>query len=85
MCKKNNNTRHYGRVLLSIKKRKERDSNSRYPFGVHTLSRRASSATRASFHLGVQIYEKVINFSNLRNYFYNFLKTFHFGTLFAKH
>ena len=29
-------------------KRRERDSNSRYPFGVHTLSRRASSATRAS-------------------------------------
>ena len=28
--------------------RRERDSNSRYPFGVHTLSRRASSATRAS-------------------------------------
>ena len=28
--------------------RRERDSNSRYPFGVLTLSRRASSATRAS-------------------------------------
>ncbi len=28
--------------------RRERDSNSRYPLGVHTLSRRASSATRAS-------------------------------------
>ena len=32
----------------SIFLRRERDSNSRYPFGVHTLSRRASSATRAS-------------------------------------
>ena len=32
----------------SIVLRRERDSNSRYPFGVHTLSRRASSATRAS-------------------------------------
>ena len=28
--------------------RSERDSNSRYAFGVYTLSRRASSATRAS-------------------------------------
>ena len=27
--------------------RRERDSNPRYPFGVHTLSRRASSATPA--------------------------------------
>ena len=33
-----------------IFQRRERDSNSRYPFGVHTLSRRASSATRASLH-----------------------------------
>ena len=32
--------------------RRERDSNSRYPFGVHTLSRRASSATRASLQYG---------------------------------
>lgn len=28
--------------------RSERDSNSRYPLGVYTLSRRASSTTRAS-------------------------------------
>ena len=33
------------RILLG---RSERDSNSRYAFGVYTLSRRASSATRAS-------------------------------------
>ena len=30
-------------------KRRERDSNPRYPLGVYTLSRRASSTTRASF------------------------------------
>ena len=29
--------------------RKEGDSNPRYPLGVYTLSRRASSTTRASF------------------------------------
>ena len=29
-------------------KRRERDSNPRYTFGVYTLSRRASSTTRAS-------------------------------------
>ena len=39
--------------------RRERDSNSRYPFGVHTLSRRASSATRASLQFGC----KYITFS----------------------
>jgi hypothetical protein len=32
----------YQRVL-----RRGRDSNPRYPFGVHTLSKRTSSATRA--------------------------------------
>ena len=36
------------RTLCKGFQRRERDSNSRYPFGVHTLSRRASSATRAS-------------------------------------
>ena len=35
--------------------RRERDSNSRYPFGVHTLSRRASSATRASLRRSVRL------------------------------
>ena len=30
-------------------KRREGDSNPRYPLGVYTLSRRASSTTRASF------------------------------------
>ena len=30
-----------------VPKRSDRDSNSGYPFGVYTLSRRASSATRA--------------------------------------
>ena len=29
-------------------KRRDRDSNPGYPLGVYTLSRRASSATRAS-------------------------------------
>ena len=37
--------------------RKDRDSNPGYPLGVHALSRRASSATRASFLLGLQIYK----------------------------
>ena len=36
------------RSVRGFSGRRERDSNSRYPFGVHTLSRRASSATRAS-------------------------------------
>ena len=34
--------------IFSAFKRSDRDSNSGYPFGVYTLSRRASSATRAS-------------------------------------
>ena len=34
--------------MVSVFLRSERDSNSRYAFGVYTLSRRASSATRAS-------------------------------------
>ena len=33
--------------IFSAFKRSDRDSNSGYPFGVYTLSRRASSATRA--------------------------------------
>ena len=37
----------YERYFSPVKKRRERDSNPRYPFGVHTLSRRASSATPA--------------------------------------
>lgn len=32
--------------------RRERDSNPRYTFGVYTLSRRASSTTRAPLHRG---------------------------------
>ncbi len=36
-----------------VKLRSDRDSNSGYPFGVYTLSRRASSATRASLLLTV--------------------------------
>ena len=31
--------------------RKEGDSNPRFPLGEYTLSRRASSATRAPFHI----------------------------------
>ena len=34
-------------VELRFKKRRKRDSNPRNPFGVHTLSKRTSSATRA--------------------------------------
>ena len=42
------------RTLCKGFQRRERDSNSRYPFGVHTLSRRASSATRASLQYVVR-------------------------------
>ena len=37
--------------------RKDRDSNPGTALDGHTLSRRASSATRASFLIGVQIYK----------------------------
>ena len=37
-------------ALSVLTKRSDRDSNSGYPFGVYTLSRRASSATRAPLH-----------------------------------
>ena len=37
-------------------KRRERDSNPRYPLGVYTLSRRASSTTRASFLVDSEAY-----------------------------
>ena len=36
-------------LIIYIKKRKEGDSNPRFPLGEYTLSRRASSATRAPF------------------------------------
>ena len=36
--------------------RRERDSNPRYPLGVYTLSRRASSTTRASFLVSPNVY-----------------------------
>ena len=42
------------KCIIKAFRRRERDSNSRYPFGVHTLSRRASSATRASLQLRLQ-------------------------------
>ena len=42
-----NNTLKF-RSTSSVLLRSERDSNSRYPLGVYTLSRRASSTTRAS-------------------------------------
>ena len=37
-------------------KRREGDSNPRYPLGVYTLSRRASSTTRASFLVDSEVY-----------------------------
>ena len=37
--------------LILITMRRERDSNPRNPLGVYTLSRRASSTTRASLQL----------------------------------
>ena len=37
--------------LAGSSSRSDRDSNSGYAFGVYTLSRRASSATRASLHI----------------------------------
>ena len=40
--------KHANLVIVSVLGRSEGDSNSRYAFGVYTLSRRASSATRAS-------------------------------------
>ena len=44
------------RINLLITGRSDRDSNSGYAFDVYTLSRRASSATRASLlaHLRLQ-------------------------------
>ena len=36
-------------MIINNGLRKEGDSNPRYPLGVYTLSRRASSTTRASF------------------------------------
>ena len=38
--------------LSYLTTRRERDSNPRYTFGVYTLSRRASSTTRAPLHRG---------------------------------
>ena len=62
------------RILLG---RSERDSNSRYAFGVYTLSRRASSATRASllvfaFAKIVQIERKTVQTERKMKIFFNF-------------
>ena len=41
--------------------RRERDSNPRYPLGVYTLSRRASSTTRASFLVNPNVYRLYVS------------------------
>ena len=46
--------------------RKEGDSNPRNPFGVYSLSRRASSTTPASFQIAGA---KIETFAQFRNYF----------------
>ena len=51
--------------------RRGRDSNPRYPFGVHTLSKRTSSATRAPLRLPCkvnQIFEICCIIMLLKNY-----------------
>ena len=54
--------------------RKEGDSNPRFPLGEYTLSRRASSATRAPFQISecksITFYPKCLIF----RYFLNFFK-----------
>ena len=48
-------------------KRKEGDSNPRYAFDVYTLSRRASSATRAPFlYFGMQKYQFLSEMPHIR-------------------
>ena len=42
-------------IDLIVIVRKEQDSNLRSPLGAYTLSRRASSTTRAPFHLIARI------------------------------
>ena len=56
---------HVRHLLLHCIARKDRDSNPGYPLGVHALSRRASSATRASFLRGCK-YKNNFRFANPR-------------------
>ena len=58
--------------------RRERDSNPRYPFGVHTLSRRAPSTARPSLRVLTFIcyFNKLYN---VQKYFARFLSTFWSG------
>ena len=63
--------------MVSVFLRSERDSNSRYAFGVYTLSRRASSATRASllvfaFAKIVQIERKTVQTERKMKISFNF-------------
>ena len=44
------------------KKRRGRDSNPRYPFEVHSLSRRAPSASRSPLHEAMPIYIRAHGF-----------------------
>ena len=53
--------------------RKEGDSNPRFPLGEYTLSRRASSATRAPFRVSDC---KIITFYSKRHIFAVFLYIF---------
>ena len=54
--------------------RREGDSNPRYPLGVYTLSRRASSTTRASllFFKSAANYKKIANYQIFQLQMYSF-------------
>ncbi len=64
--------------------RKDRDSNPGYAFDVYTLSRRASSATRASF-LNKYLYSgcKVKQFLSYKRIFNSFFLSSHQNRIFG--
>ena len=62
--------KHANLVIVSVLGRSEGDSNSRTAFDGYTLSRRASSATRASLLMGFSA--KVVIFSGFAVIAYEF-------------
>ena len=66
-----------GPIIFNL--RSKRDSNPRYAFGAHTLSRRASSATRASLQFGIGFFiysAKLMLFVRFHNSFLTFFINF---------
>ena len=61
--------------------RRDGDSNPGNPFGVYTLSRRASSTTRASLHCALALFPKsatkLQQFIEIRKFFCNYFYFYH--------